>query len=132
MGIQLMFIFFVFQVKMKEEVLEEDDYDCVCGEFMSLLWDFFLLCEYLESGEDLLCVQLLKQFEQEVLIEGGLEFNFYLLEYVKFRVEGVQENKNDVNIFCVGDQFDLFMVVGNVIDVIDNVGQFGSFIWGLL
>lgn len=122
MGIQSMSTSPALQVKTKEEALEEDDYDRVCGEFMSLLRDSSPPCEHSESGEDSPRAQLLKQFEQEALIEGGLELNFHLPEYAKFRVEGAQENKNDVNTPRAGDQPDSPMVAGNVTDVIDNAG----------
>lgn len=88
------------QVQTKVEDVEEDDYDLVTGEFLSFLrGERGLALDNSESGEDVPDsprALLLQQFEQEALIEGGVELNFHLPEYAKFRVEGAQE-KNDAS-----------------------------------
>lgn len=85
-------------VNTKEQTqIMEEEYDSVYGEFMSLLRDPSPPEENSESGEDSPRAQLLKQFEQEALVEGGLELNFHLPEYAKFRMEAAQDsNKSDV------------------------------------
>jgi hypothetical protein len=84
--------------QVKEENAEEDDYDLVTGEFLSFLrFERGSAAENSESGEDVPDsprALLLQQFEQEALVEGGLELNFHLPEYAKFRVEGAQEKSN--------------------------------------
>ncbi|KAG0619767.1 hypothetical protein M758_4G163300 [Ceratodon purpureus] len=88
------------QVKTRED-MEEDDYDLVTGEFLSFLrGERGPALDNYESGEDAPDsprALLLQQFEQEALIEGGLELNFHLPEYAKFRVEGAQSEKNDAS-----------------------------------
>jgi len=113
------------EVKTKEEDLDEDDYDLVYGEFLNLLRDPSPPVEHSESGEDSPRAQLLKQFEQEALIEGGLELNFHLPEYAKFRVEGAQENdKSDANAGLLDQPAASPFVPDNVTDVFDNAGWF--------
>ncbi|XP_024373329.1 uncharacterized protein [Physcomitrium patens] len=97
------------QVKTKQEF--DDDYDLVAGEFLSLLRDdVSSVAATSQSGEDSPRALLLQQFEQEALIEGGLDFNFHLPEYAKFRVEGAQEKSplvsDDMDIPDWDDEYD--------------------------
>ena len=76
----------------KDAIVDDDDLDIVAGEFLSLLGDEEASLEDdSESGEDSPRALRLQQFEQEALIECGLDLNFLLPESAKFTMQGMQD-----------------------------------------
>lgn len=76
----------------KDAIVDDDDLDIVAGEFLSLLEDEEASLEDdSESGEDSPRALRLQQFEQEALIECGLDLNFLLPESAKFTMQGMQD-----------------------------------------
>lgn len=75
---------------------DEDDHDLVADEFLSLLMDerSSVACSS-ESADYSPRALFLQQLEQEALIEGGLELNFHLPEYAKFRMGGMQDKVDE-------------------------------------
>lgn len=77
------------------DIDDDDDLDIVAGEFLSLLGnDEAFLDDDSESGEDSPRALRLQQFEQEALIECGLDLNFLLPESAKITMQGVQDKPN--------------------------------------
>ena len=79
----------------KDATVDDDDLDIVAGEFLSLLEDEEAsLKDDSESEADSPRALRLQQFEQEALIECGLDLNFLLPESAKFTTQGMQDKPN--------------------------------------